>query len=775
MGAVYTELRDLSVDDRSTAKHLPHGPGQDDAEPDVDQASHDIKARYRAPFWSSHSKNWRTLIKSGVLTAVVVLVINIITLIVVYTRFRTEDHVATIWTGDCNRVSGIVSAAHIIINIMSSLLLAASNTSMQCLAAPSRAEVDTAHARKQSFAIGIPSFRNILHVSRHKMWLWLLLGLSSLPLHTFWNSVVFQTLSTNNYYALAVAEDFLDGAAWVDPSNGTSSWELDGLWGSIQDLQRKAQNSSLTRLDRTDCIRAYGREIITSRRNVVMVTNSSDVQVAARLNVTTAPFSSLIAVYASAFTPNSTTASGQDYPSWWWMCVDDKFCALSDLSLLATDKSIPWMPGYNDEAFENLENGVSEYDCGNLGDGLIACGNQGDAEVRYCLSEEVPDRCKVSLVPTFLIIVCVCNAVKLAAYAATLRTTHRSANLVTQGDAIRSFLEAPDASLRGMCLATRTVFSNLQAGGSTFWARHWVLDDGDKVRVQASATGERKTWGAAVPGFHWWATWLLVLALIVASSQLFASIHVTIGGQIQSRAESWDLIRSQGLGEPLPSFTMGGHGGTMSILLAFFAANIPQLVLSYLYLVINNLLTIMLGMAEWTAFYASTIAQGLRVTNPVRGTNQGSTYFLTVPFRWGAPSLIFFMLLHWLTSEMVFAAKIESYNPQGQLDLGTSVTAVYYSPLIAFCVISLSAAALLVLSGIAVFKHFPTDAPLAGNHSASIAAACQPGQGESFPIGLTEMKLRWGVVRVPHSKAEIGHATFSSGVVGRLVPGMLYA
>jgi len=69
---------------------------------------------------------------------------------------------------------------------------------MQRLAAPTRAEVDDAHAKKKWVDIGIPSIKNLLFIEKERVILWLLLGLSSLPLHFFYNSVVFEELSGNN-------------------------------------------------------------------------------------------------------------------------------------------------------------------------------------------------------------------------------------------------------------------------------------------------------------------------------------------------------------------------------------------------------------------------------------------------------------------------------------------------------------------------------------------------------------------------------------------------
>lgn len=85
--------------------------------------------------------------------------------------------------GDCERVKRLNSGLHILINILSTILLSGSNYCMQCLSAPTRIEIDKAHASQRWLDIGIPSVRNLRYISRRRLALWLLLGASSVPLH----------------------------------------------------------------------------------------------------------------------------------------------------------------------------------------------------------------------------------------------------------------------------------------------------------------------------------------------------------------------------------------------------------------------------------------------------------------------------------------------------------------------------------------------------------------------------------------------------------------
>jgi hypothetical protein len=95
----------------------------------------------------------------------------------------TVRHSGVLFEGDCNRVENLNTGLHVFINILSTILLSGSNYCMQCLSAPTRSEVDKAHAQGKWLDIGIPSIRNIKHLSKQRITLWILLALTSLPLH----------------------------------------------------------------------------------------------------------------------------------------------------------------------------------------------------------------------------------------------------------------------------------------------------------------------------------------------------------------------------------------------------------------------------------------------------------------------------------------------------------------------------------------------------------------------------------------------------------------
>ena len=54
---------------------------------------------------------------------------------------------------------------------------------MQCLTAPTRADIDRAHEKNAWLDIGILSLKNLHYIGYQRLTLWTVLGLSSIPLH----------------------------------------------------------------------------------------------------------------------------------------------------------------------------------------------------------------------------------------------------------------------------------------------------------------------------------------------------------------------------------------------------------------------------------------------------------------------------------------------------------------------------------------------------------------------------------------------------------------
>jgi hypothetical protein len=114
----------------------------------------------------------------------IVLGVNITVLIIGATRGKGfQGGFAVPMSGLAEEVSWWSSAIHILINALSTLLLAASNYTMQVLSSPTRKDLDKAHAKNEHLDIGVLSLRNLGRIPRRRLLLFIIMGLSSIPIH----------------------------------------------------------------------------------------------------------------------------------------------------------------------------------------------------------------------------------------------------------------------------------------------------------------------------------------------------------------------------------------------------------------------------------------------------------------------------------------------------------------------------------------------------------------------------------------------------------------
>ena len=116
-------------------------------------------------------------------TSVVIFLINLSCTIVFKAKWGSDGDINNIYQGDCGKAENISTGLHVVINLLSTLLLGASNLCMQLLAAPRRSEVDRAHRKFVWLHIGVPSLRNLRHIGWERLLFCAILGVSSIPLH----------------------------------------------------------------------------------------------------------------------------------------------------------------------------------------------------------------------------------------------------------------------------------------------------------------------------------------------------------------------------------------------------------------------------------------------------------------------------------------------------------------------------------------------------------------------------------------------------------------
>ena len=162
----------------------------------VESASRQRETRTRRSWWSTRWKKsragrklealsrrtstWRFIVSFGLGIALFVLILNLTFLI----WSRVWHHGSnTLYKGQCGKAKTIITSSSLVINVLSTLLLGASNVAMQCLLAPTRAEVNKVHATGFWLDIGVSGLRNWSAIARWRKWAWCILLMSTVPLH----------------------------------------------------------------------------------------------------------------------------------------------------------------------------------------------------------------------------------------------------------------------------------------------------------------------------------------------------------------------------------------------------------------------------------------------------------------------------------------------------------------------------------------------------------------------------------------------------------------
>ncbi|KAN0077524.1 hypothetical protein V8E54_005828, partial [Elaphomyces granulatus] len=170
-------------------------------------------------------------------------IINVGLLVFAKVRSNRGFHsgIGTLLQDKCSNITRYNIGAHLVINVLSTLLLSGSNYWMQCLSAPTRREIDNAHKRGISLDIGIPSLRNLAVLNRWKV------------LIRSYNSVIFASVGANNYMVFSVnqtiieSHDFLDSLSWDEAP-----------------ILKSTLAGRLDRLENEQCIRSYATMFLSS-------------------------------------------------------------------------------------------------------------------------------------------------------------------------------------------------------------------------------------------------------------------------------------------------------------------------------------------------------------------------------------------------------------------------------------------------------------------------------------------------------------------------------
>ncbi|KAG0124856.1 hypothetical protein HOY82DRAFT_633199 [Tuber indicum] len=699
-----------------------------------------IRPEFIRDRWKSFSTAWKpvwyTGWHSGVLacatSVVIVLLINVslTTYAATNPEYKVEGGIGTLYSGSCDKSKAIGMWLHLGINVLSTLLLSGSNYTQQCLTAPTRSEIDTAHARRRWMDIGVPSIRNLFMVKLERTFLWIAIRITSIPLHLLYNSAIFTTLGVNDFLVTVVTNNHFEPGAYSNMTEVLSGYyqerynltDPDGegylasLYGSPQlgqlgSLLEEYNTSTRIYEDLTpsECAKLYNNDFLSNRRNLFLIAKHSS---------GTTHYNTLLSILG---------ANSHWIPLSHWMCDYQKSshgkyvpkdCNPKDL-VSDVARGVPWR---------------------------VKLTTGDEVEIGGCKSEKTQEKCKVQFSLGIMIAVICCNLVKACCMVMAVARS-REPTLVTLGDAVDSFLRIPDPTTMGMCFADRRFVDRVWRHGRRTGPRQW------------KPKGVQRWW-TSVSKTRWVTCNIFCSTIIIVSGGLLASGIKSDGAYLSND------FKSIGFGKVNTVSIIGLLFRNISR--AILLANFPQTILSFLYLAYNSLFTCMLLGHEWSLF--SHHRRSLRVTSPRPG--QRSTYWLQVPYNYGIPLMTLSSLLHWLTSQSIFLVRFEMWDPLGR-EIFARMSVVGYSCIAIISVLALGTLALLTAVGMG-YKQTPAETTTVGSCSVAISAACHALEDSEMIIG---KKMRWGDVGNVGNVPNMGvrHLTFSSGKVGKPMFGAVYS
>ncbi|KAL3461696.1 hypothetical protein BJX64DRAFT_260307 [Aspergillus heterothallicus] len=625
--------------------------------------------------------------------------------------------------------------------MLSTGMLGASHFAMQCLSAPAREDVDRAHAEGRWLDIGVPSMRNLLNIPSLRRWLWIGLVASSVPLHLFYNSTVYSTISVNSYDVIVANSSFPSLkrsdiiSAFTGPDNQTyeqlyhTSWAANSPIRSSERMLASAHANNLTHLTPTECITAYATAWQSKYGGVVLI---------------------------------SSEFNGSEY------AIDSVMQQLAPRPADSQQDPFGWVCMEGSEISGSARRCQSELASvkrdANSTRGWVVDGYKID----YCLVEEIPQKCTLEYSLTLSIVVLVMNGVKIAVIIGTILSL-RANPLLTLGDAVASFLSVPDEASRGMGLITKGMVT----------AKKQLLFKED-ILPEYNAQPKRRWRSVSIE--RWAITSFMYISSIILASVLLiyglAVMHASKSGLWTSGFATIDT-------RTMVSTVYWSH----TLISNSLVANIPHLLFSTLYFLINGVMTTIALSTEWSAFGVSR--KGLRVSTPAKGA-QRRARFLSLPRRYSLPLLGVSGLLHWLISQSFFLVRVLARDAYQRRDTTRDTTTVGWSPP---AILTGLAVGLLLPAGVVwlAVRSFKSGMPVAGSCSLVIAAACHPEGGKKMEILGGQGKgsdddekqkeevyckeLQWGVESYgPHPVpgGGMGHCAFSDGFVSAPIPGCAY-
>jgi len=422
--------------------------------PSVDTSSMGVRQhtqRHRWPWRLLSASGWRAT-GYGLTGLLAILIITLISCLLASISKLPQGSAplqesTVVYEGNCDVSTRNNLLLHFAINAVASGILASSNFFMQVLVAPTREEVDRAHANHTWLEIGVQSFRNIFHVPKRNVLFWLLLSVSTIPLHLFFNGAVLESRASTEFILVMASDGFLRGEPWSIPGVAMPvGRHTGGDWGRdmsdvVEAISKAAGGEAQTNLDPTwdrvsleECVDIYNQstKALTLHRHVVMIIGDED---GSRVSTWTTE-DVFIDPDGDGFVSGDSAG-----PNSLW--IVEQF-ARTDKQL----EEVGSFRGTNSWKFTmNLDPSTGIL----RNDPKVFNSKFTTMKAQYCLSERFEVPCRIEVDNALLLIVCVIASIKLVICVVILIVHRHRQPFVTPGDAIESFISKPDENTRGAC------------------------------------------------------------------------------------------------------------------------------------------------------------------------------------------------------------------------------------------------------------------------------------------------------------------------------------
>ncbi|KAJ5963319.1 uncharacterized protein N7479_003195 [Penicillium vulpinum] len=698
---------------------------------------------------------------------------------------------ASLYMGKCSTSKNWTTGLHLLINILSTALLGASNYCMQCLAAPSREQVDKAHSQKTWVRIGVPNIMDLLRYQTGKRrFLGLILLITSLPIHLIYNSAVYFSIGPTEYSVVA-AQDRL-----IQERGNSTEFEqcfMENVGIELQSFNGAIRDGSFNTLSKQECVDIFAQDYASGYGIIVLVTkdlmpqNESVAWIGTGNNQGFDSGNSQFSWLCAGKYPCTKSVAEENTQNWsvhalTWSRPTIRLAVPIPGGIYESEGwldvghyGVPETEDYNhldnildkDPSLEELQdelNNPSGWVNSSFPGSVIVRKGETDCtyprtygeqtsrsySIDHCMTLPVKENCQLFFSPPICLIVIGCNIVKLICALLAARENRKDIFLTT-GDAVSSFLAEPDPTTEGACLLSGPLINKRTQGWQKYKGRErksWdLLETKQETPLRLPS---RKRWFQAASMSRWIYTILLYATHPSGDND---DLRILNYNQASKSKNIWE----SGLGDASAATTLYGlsiPATASGIFSMVFMANIPQILVSLAYFFYNGLLTCMLSAVEYDDYAKEQ--KPLRVSWP-RGA-QRSTYYLSLPYRYSIPLLVVSAVLHWLVSQSFFFVQVIPFDRHGVPQKsypGVLVTCGYSPVAIIFGIVV--GGLLPIVALLLGLRRFRSHMPLAGQCSAAISAACHP---RTTAIDHALKPVQWGEV----PDRVLSHGIFSNTI-----------